>query len=127
MQNRAIILLFTLAVSFCCRAATCPSIDQIDITNPPAGWQLLLPPQVEDEEYAFGKAIHSQNIGFFMGQVICVYEACSGFGCPAFELLSEGVYKTPDHATPTWSTRGIIASTLTCTPSDHNPATCHFE
>jgi hypothetical protein len=127
MQNRLIILLIALTVSLSSRADTCPPVDQIDLNNPPPGWQVLVPPVVDDEQYYFGKAIHSLNGGFFYGQVLCVYETCGSFGCPAFELLSEGTYKKPNAPDKIWSGRSIIVDTLTCAPANHDPSVCTFE
>jgi hypothetical protein len=127
MLNRHIILLIALTVSLSCHAQTCPPVDSINIANPPAGWKVLLPPQVADEVYHFGKAIHSLNMAFFFKQVICEYETANSFLAPAFSLISEKQYEKPSFITETWDQPAIVANTLMCAPDDHDPALCVFE
>jgi hypothetical protein len=127
MQNRLLILLIALLVSVAARAQTCPPINEINIANPPVGWKLLLPPQIEGQTYHFGKAIHSLNGSFFYGQVICEYETCNSFDCPAIELLSDATYAKPYSIGGNWTQRANIAETIMCAPANHDPALCVFE
>ncbi|MES2217280.1 MAG: hypothetical protein V4501_02605 [Pseudomonadota bacterium] len=127
MQNRLLLLLITLIVSFSTQAATCPPVDQINIAKPPVGWKVLLPPQIEDQEYHFTKAIHSYNPNFFYQHVICVYEADESFFPPSFELISDATYAKPNTVTETWNEPAIIDQTIMCAPEDYDPMLCKFE
>jgi hypothetical protein len=127
MLNRHIILLIGLTVSLSCGAQTCPPVNTINITHPPAGWKVLVPPQIEDQEYHFGKAIHSLNMSFFFKQVICEYETADSFLAPSFSLLSDKPYEKPSYLTEDWNQPAIIAETLMCAPDDHDPSHCVFE
>lgn len=124
---RLIIPLLALHVSLSCYADTCPPVDTIDLNNPPAGWNVLLPPIIDGQTYHFGKAVHSLNISFFYQQVICVYEACATLGCPAFELLSESIYTSPEQKTSPWDARPSVRDTLVCAPASHDPKVCVFD
>lgn len=127
MRKRLIILLITSCVSLSSHAETCPAADTLDPAHPPAGWSILVPPIFEDQEYHFGKAIHSLNGSFYYLQVICEYETCPTFGCPKYSIISTNTYETPNtNATP-WHTRPVIGFTFVCQPPNHDPAVCIFQ
>jgi hypothetical protein len=130
MKNRLIILLIAAAVSLSSHAATCPPIAQLDPENLPMGWSMLIPPQLEDQTYHFGKAVHSLNMNFFYGQILCTYEAyetCPTFLCPMFVIVSDEVYEQPTSTAAPWNTRPQVVSTLVCQPANHDPSVCVFE
>jgi hypothetical protein len=124
---RLIIPLLALYVSLSCHAETCPPIDSIDFDYPPPGWGVLIPPIIEDQEYHFGKAVHSLNANFYYKQVICVYQVCESLGCPFVELISENTYEHPDQKKSPWDTRATVGFTLVCAPSGHDPEICQFD
>lgn len=121
------ILLITAGVSLSSYAATCPPVNQVDPENPPMGWTLLIPPQLEDQIYHFGKAVLSLNGNFFYGQVLCTYETCTQLGCPMYVLLSDETFTSPTSNASPWNARPMVVDTLVCAPADHDPSKCVFE
>lgn len=108
-------------------ADTCPRIEEIKTGLPPSGWTFLIGPNEAIENHSFSAAIHSLNGFFYYGQVICRYDACPSYLCPAFTLISTKIYQEPSEPTPPWNHLSVIQSTLTCMPGDHDPAHCLFQ
>lgn len=119
-------LLFGSLQSF---ADTCPRIKDLDPFIPPTGWSFLISPDpsLPFEDYRFSGAIHSLNGYFYYLQVICRYDACPSFLCPAFTLISNKPYQEPSEPFPPWNHRSVLKYTLTCMPGDHDPAHCVFQ
>lgn len=130
MKKGLIILCFLASVSFISKAAiatTCPAVQDFDPMRPPSGWALLVPPVISGETYYFVEAVHSLNGSFYFKQVICKYASCSSAFCPAFALLSNAQYESPNSKLPPWHATSTIGATLTCRPLTHDPAICLFE
>ncbi|MES2217281.1 MAG: hypothetical protein V4501_02610 [Pseudomonadota bacterium] len=139
MRNRLIILLITLTVSLSCRAMTCPPVDQIDVNDPPLGWEILLPPKDDqDLNYHFKKAYRTidfttpeEGSDFpvpypYNGQVICDYESCASYSCPFYELISDYYTESPLKSPP-WIKTSIFTNTWVCQPTNRDPGVCVFE
>ncbi len=129
MLIKKIFILSTLLwVSSTSYADTCPDIKGLDPYHPPMGWTLNVPPIIEGQNYYFGEAIHSLNGSFYFNRVICKYQACASAFCPAFSLLSNNKYiDYPTIKFPPWDASSRIAFTLTCRPTDNDPANCIFQ
>ncbi len=131
MKMRAV--LFLLPVLFLSSlksfAETCPRIQEINPAMAPNGWTFLIGPQPEIalDKYQFSCAIHSLNGYVYYGQVICRYDACPSYLCPAFTLISTKTYQEPSNPQSPWDHLSVLRFTLTCMPGDHNPAHCVFE
>jgi hypothetical protein len=108
-------------------ADTCPLMEDLEAALPPPGWSLLRDPDLKLENYHFSAAIHSLNGFLHYEQIICRYDVCSSYGCPAFALLSNQRYQQPTEANPPWDHHSVLGYTLTCMPGDHNPAHCVFQ
>jgi hypothetical protein len=120
-------LAFFLLANTSSLADTCPRAQDLNPFLPPAGWSYLIPPfDPSIEGYTFSSAIHSLNGAFYYQQVICRYEVCPSFLCPAFTLISNNTYQEPSESTPPWNHGSVLKYTLTCMPGDHNPEHCVF-
>lgn len=108
-------------------ADTCPVINGLNLSAPPAGWSVLLDPVVDGEKYRFSSAVHSINGAYYQDQVICKYSSCPNAFCPAFALISDKKYDLPNVKAFPWNERSILAYTFTCTPPDHDPSHCVFQ
>jgi hypothetical protein len=126
MKKRLIITLIALSVSLSGMAATCPPADGLNPGQLPAGWSILVAPIIQGQTYHFGKAIHSLNGNFNYQQVICQYQTCPSFGCPAFTIISTGTFQYPESNAAPWDARPVIGSTLVCFPPNHDPSVCIF-
>jgi len=122
------IIYFSLFGSVASFADTCPRINEIDPFMPPAGWTFLIGPSPDFpmETYHYSSAIHCLG-SFYYLQVICRYDSCGSFGCPAFTLISNNIYQEPSEPFPPWDHRSVLKYTLTCMPGDHNPVHCSFQ
>ena len=130
MMKKIFILLLTLLACRSSLADTCPAVGSFTFSAPPPGWTfLVLPiePSIGMENYSFSSAIHSLNGTFYYKQVICRYDVCPSFLCPAFTLISNKTYEQPGEVRAPWNHRSVIAFTLTCMPGDHDPAHCVFQ
>jgi hypothetical protein len=129
MKNFIIILFFIASVSFINKVAmadACPPISDLKNPNdPPAGWKILVPPVLTEEDYYFSEAVHSLNGSFYYKQVICKY-ACPMNSC-AFAIISTKTYELPNTKMPPWHYPSTIGATLTCRPPSHQPDICIFQ
>ena len=130
MKNISSLLIFTflLLASLKSLADTCPNMTELKPWLLPAGWTYLVgPPDLPAENYKFSAAIHSLNGAFYYEQVICRYDACPSYLCPAFSLISNNRYQEPSEARTPWNHLSVLRYTLTCMPGDHDPAHCVFQ
>jgi hypothetical protein len=126
MKKRLIITLIALSVSLSGMAATCPPAEGLDLKRLPTGWNILVAPIFQGQTYHFGKATHSLNGSFYYQQVICQYQTCSSFGCPAFTIVSNGTFQYPESDAAPWDARPVIRPSLVCFPPNHDPSVCIF-
>lgn len=128
MKNRLILLMlsFFLLGSNMGLADTCPRAQDLDLTQPPAGWTYWIGPDWISKNYTFSSAIHFLG-SFCHEQIVCRYEACSSYFCSAFTLISNQTYQEPSEARAPWNHRSVLRYTLTCMPADHDPAHCVFQ
>src|SRR5690242_15503728 len=84
-------------------ADTCPRIEEINSGLPPSNWEFLISPELPTNQYQFSSAIHSLNSIFYYEHVICRYDACPSYLCPAFTLISFKIYQEPSENRPPWN------------------------
>ena len=131
MKSWAMIITLSLSVSQISYADSCPIVSNLNPLTPPGGWQLFISPMYmgsnsQPDNFYFVSAMHSVSKTYYYQQIFCKYETCSSFGCPNFTLISTTTYQQPASNISPWNIYPVLANTVVCNPSNHDPLVCIF-